>query len=135
MAVKPRLRKSHLTKLTEFQKFQVLDHCHAELFKMLKEGNFQGDPNEWHPARVLTRLIYHPDSPLTLQFMCAKELAAYVSAPKAAQMRIEQQSNTQGDTNITIVVQGWASGERRADIEVEPVALPSPSSRTSEDPE
>ena len=103
---------------------------------MLKEGNFTGNPKDFHPAGILTRIIYLPDCPPTLMAYCADKLLPYFAAPVAAQLRAEQQGNNQGDTNITVIVQKWAAGEtRRADIEVEPLALPNPDSRTSEDSE
>ncbi|MGA7925611.1 MAG: hypothetical protein WCA20_06410 [Candidatus Sulfotelmatobacter sp.] len=93
---------------TEREKYDAYEWCKSELRRMREAGEYDGDPEQWHPAARLTRLAEDPTSTPSLKFLCLKTLLEYVEMPKAAEVRALAADHP--DTSITVIVAPWARG-------------------------
>jgi hypothetical protein len=96
-----------LGKLDEKTKWHVFTVCRDELRKMKAEGVWDGDPETWHPARPLVRLIEDPACPAAIRVLCIKELMPHVAIELATQARID--ANLDGPAQITVHIEPYAS--------------------------
>lgn len=87
---------------TEQQKYDTDQWCKAGLRQMRKTGQYDADPEQWHPAARLACLAEDPASSSSLRFLCYKTLLEYVEVPKAAEVRALAGDNA--DTTIQIIV-------------------------------
>lgn len=124
-----RLRRETLRKLPEAKRFDLLDAMRNRLRDLIKSGDFQGDPKQWWPAVEIVALAYAPDTPPMLKFACLKTAADLVHIPVSAQAKIDAGVS---DTNITVVVQGWAANKPAA-IEIAPNTDATSPTRSIED--
>jgi hypothetical protein len=99
--------KLDLDKLDEKTKWAVFTVCRDELRKMKAEGVWDGDPETWHPARPLVRLIEDPACPQAIKLLCIKELMPHVAIDLATQARID--ANLEGPAQITVHIESYAS--------------------------
>jgi len=88
MSIKAKRKKAPPARAeTEQERFTVFEICRDEIRRMAKEGIFEGNTEQWHPAARLARLAEDSACSLSLRFLCLKELLPYVSMPKAAEVR------------------------------------------------
>src|SRR5258707_13544091 len=92
---------------TQQERFQVIQWCQAELREMKRLGNFDGDPEQWHPVRKLVNILEDPLSTKPEQIKCAEIILQYIEAPKAALLKLENGGD--GPPNIVIQVANWAA--------------------------
>jgi hypothetical protein len=107
-----------LNKLDEKTKWHVFTVCRDELRKMKAEGVWDGDPETWHPARPLVRLIEDPACPQAIKVLCIKELMPHVAIDLATQARID--ANMDGPAHITVHIESYAAGSQSAAAALEP---------------
>jgi hypothetical protein len=117
--------KLDLDKLDEKTKWHVFTVCRDELRKMKAEGVWDGDPETWHPARPLVRLIEDPTCPAAIRVLCIKELMPHVAIDLATQARID--ANMDVPSQVTIHIESYASS---LPAEPAPAAIEPPPPRT-----
>jgi hypothetical protein len=108
--------------LSEKVKWDVVAVCRHELRKMKKQGAWDGDPESWHPAKYLTRVvedetIHHP-----VRVVAAKELMPYFGIDKATLARIEAGLGDSG-AHITVHIEGYAASKSAPAIETPKPAI------------
>ena len=100
--------------LSEKIKIDVVAVCKHELRKRKKEGKYDGNPDDFHPARYLANVVedetvYHP-----LRLMAAKELMPYFGIDKATQAKIDAGIT---DGHITVHIESYAQSRPAPAIE------------------
>lgn len=108
-------RTQQLSRLKDHHRVSILDACRKKLAAMARRGEFDGNPKDWRAATDILQLAYTPGTSASLKFLCLKTLCDLTEIPESVHAKIE---SGVGDTNITIVVPGWATQNKGADVEV-----------------
>src|SRR5262252_7219283 len=69
--------------LSEKVKWDVVAVCRHELKKRKKEGRYDGNPDDFHPARYLANVVEDETVAHLIRVVAAKELMPYFGIDKA----------------------------------------------------
>jgi hypothetical protein len=94
--------------LSENVKWDVVAVCRHELRKRKKDGRYDGNPDDFHPARYLANVIEDETVAHLIRVVAARELMPYFGIDKATLARIE--ANMDGPSHISISIAGYAAG-------------------------
>jgi len=105
--------------LPEKVKWDVVAVCRHELRKRKREGRYDGNPDDFHPARYLANVVEDETVAHPIRVVAAKELMPYFGIDKATLARIEAGLGNDG-AHITVVISDYAAGKPTPAIEAKP---------------